>query len=224
MVKTVRIPLLSLLFILCLTNAKLSAQHAAIGANIGMINYIGELAPDFPLSTVLKETRPVVNVFLRLRPTSRWHQRMDVNFATVFADDKNHRNHLSGATMNTFIMDLGWAVEYNFKKYREGRANKYTVPFAFVGANLFYYNPNLNYSPRNDMVIKDKPGISGGINVGLGLKGKMWKKYSYNVVLRHTVTFTDNFEGFRTTTSSSTDFFTYFMAGISRNIFIKKKR
>ncbi len=198
------------------------AQNAEIGANVGMINYIGELAPDFPLATVLKETRPIINGYLRVRVKSKWHQRVDLTFGRIFADDANHKNHLGGTTMNTFIVDAAWAVEYNFIPYREKTANQHPIPFGFMGFNVFAFKPDLFLQrTRTDITVNEKLQANGGINLGVGLKGKMWKQYSYNLVIRHTITLTDNLEGFKTDTSSSTDFFTYIMAGISKNIKLK---
>lgn len=226
MIDTLKNILLGLFLpILLIINTPAQAQNVAIGVNVGLMNYIGELAPDISIGTVLKETRPLINGYIRFRVKPKWHQRCDLTFGNLYADDDNHRQYLGGTSMKTFVMDAAWAVEHNFKPYRENTANQQPIPFGFIGFNTFLFKPHLINNPdREDMDVNEKLQVNVGINLGVGLKGKIAKEYSYNLVVRHTSTFTDNLEGFRTDTSSSPDFFTTIMVGIARNFKLVKKK
>ncbi|WP_151086246.1 type IX secretion system protein PorG [Hymenobacter baengnokdamensis] len=177
------------------------AQHTSeIGAGVGVMNYKGEVSPQFqwqnsrPALTIFYRRDVSVPVTLRGGITAGFLRATDANVEGANGGVpplQNYRQlHLSGG-----LVEASGVVEYNFLDYhnRKDQHRVHFSPYLFAGLALYYASTTVT---TDNLALKpafDRQGSRVGIAIpaGAGIKVALTEHFNVGLEMGARKTFTD---------------------------------
>ncbi len=171
------------------------------GIFIGGSNYFGDIAPEI----VLKETNLALGGFIIKNHSSYFSSRYQFTYARISGSDKNFKsNAYRNISFFSDIYELGYNLEFNFKPFGMNVNDKYATTYVFTGPSIFMFNPKTTL-PSGDKVSLQRFGTEGQIlndkkrysliqpalNLGIGYKFNVGKKWDIGFEVGFRKTFTD---------------------------------
>lgn len=159
------------------------SQKIEIGGGLGVMNYKGDISPDFHPSFA----RLGGHLLLRYNIKKDVTFRFAATIGSIYGNDKevsDSFNQQRGLDFKTNIQEISLVTEYNFFSYQYSRMHKDWTPYVFGGVAF------MGFSPR------DKP-VSGykqaGVVLpfGVGIKYNLSGPWDLNLEFGTRKTFTD---------------------------------
>jgi len=121
-----------------------------IGANLGIMNYFGDLNPlSQYVSTELSATKFAYGAFIYYRPYDHFGFKLNYNMGRIQGDDftaadpydERHRfRYMRNAHFRSDIRELSLTMQFYIPEIFAGVSTPID-PYIFVGITYFYYNP-----------------------------------------------------------------------------------
>ena len=183
-------------FFIVLIVSKTDAQNIEIGANVGLSNYIGDLAP----TPVITETKPACGIYTRINMSSTWAWTNGFTFAQVSGNDKNFDfNKNRNLNFRSNIYELASTFEFNYLKYGVGVLDNRFTSYLFAGFAVFGFEPQGQYNGNwyNLRAIQTEgPGngyqtFSYAVPFGIGIKWILNRSFNFECQFGFRKTYTD---------------------------------
>ncbi len=126
---------------------RLFSQRYSFGLWLGSAAYAGDITPSYP--NIYHILRPAAGVFARINFDPRISLKSSINAATLTGDDHlsdNIYHQYRNLSFRTRTIDWSTQLEFNFFKYILNSTNNSATPYVFMGASIFYFNPQANYN------------------------------------------------------------------------------
>ncbi len=168
---------------------------------LGASNYFGDLAPEI----VAKEFQPSAGLLYKYHHSSFFSSRYSFTYARISGDDRNFKaNSYRNLKFESNIFELGYFLEFNFKKFGINILETKKTFFVFSGVNMFFFNPTAKL-PGGDRIDlrdmgtegqkldggKDYSLIQPAVTLGLGYKFNVKRKSVIGLEIGFRKTFTD---------------------------------
>lgn len=184
------------------------AQTWEIGTQIGVSNYLGDLAP----SVSLREFNPSAGAFLKKNYSGYFSLVGKLSYFRVSGDDANFsQNQYRNLNFRSNVLEASFQYEFNFQKYLIGLRAKTFSPYISVGIGAFYFNPEGELDGRWHSLrplSTEGQGIGGAksysnfavsLPMGGGVKWQIAKRWNTSAFVSFRYTFTDYLDDVSTT-------------------------
>ena len=130
-----------LLLLPLLLHSKIKAQEFyrnEVGIFIGGSYYLGDLNPN----KHFLQTKFAGGLLYRYNITPRWAFKVTALMGGLEGSDAKSKANLErNLNFRSYIFDFSTQIEFNFLQYLLGDKKHYISPYIFVGASVFYFNP-----------------------------------------------------------------------------------
>lgn len=190
-----------IIFLFLWSAAASHAQSKEFGLQVGVAQYLGDLAP----SVSLGETNEFLCGFYQKNSnTGFFSWKFAGSYGRISGSDANFKdNSLRNLNFRSILVEGSLQFEFNFQKFLIGlRAEKFS-PYVFTGIGLTYYNPQgeLNGTWHDLRPLSTEgQGIGGPrtystitpvIPIGGGVKWYIGKQWNFGVFAGYRYSFSD---------------------------------
>jgi len=141
------------LFISSFLSFPLTAQHTEVGVSFGVSNYLGDLSPEKPRTSMGKYHKSG-GIFIRSQRNEFLTIKLAGNYGKVSADDQVS-SYVSRQNRNLNFQSKIWeasaTLEYYILGYEPSYMTKRISPYVFFGLGYFSFNPQA-YAPSGELV------------------------------------------------------------------------
>ncbi len=202
--------LASMLLLSIYVSGQRQLRYSEVGGYLGTLNYSGEIATTTSPSSIFKEMRPQMGVFLRRNYSALYSFGLEATAGWIYSADQNHSNSTRNWVLNSPIIQINGIAELNFIRFGKFYKKNSWTPYIRGGFGMAFYYPNVNGLVYDPETMNIESGSTSAFNyvVGLGVKFRLGHESILSVFADVNGLLSDNIEGFTYKNSSeSNDFF-----------------